>query len=441
MSNLKISFIGAGSFGFTYKLVADILSFDNLKAAEFCFMDIDRERLDNLKILLDSYFRLIGCENKAVYTTNRTEALSDAGFVFNLVKIGMMEASRQDMNVPKKFGLYQTIGDTCCVGGIFRGLRTMVFNKEMLLEMEKVSNKNAVVLNYTNPQAMTVMAAQAVSKIPFIGLCHSVQGTTRAMACTVEIPYEELNFECAGINHMAFITKFEKDSEDLYPLFKSITENSSMPSGGKYSVSPELGMVRIEMMRELGYMVTESSTHFPEYVPYFLKNKHTAEKYHIEIDRYEKNIEEKEERYFKLIKEAREDGLTVANKSDEYGANIINAMTTGVPIKIYANVMNDGLIDTLPEDSCVEVVSMVDKNGVQPCRYGSLPTQLSALCRSNINVHQLAVEAFLRGDRKYIKYAFMADPLTASTLTLSEMDKVIDELLMLQQQYFSGLFD
>ena len=436
----KISFIGAGSYGFTYKLVADVLSFPALKDFEFSFMDVKQERLDNLKIILDEYFRMTGYEKKAQYTLNMEESLTGADFVVNLVKIGFLEASIMDMDVAKKYGLYQTIGDTCGLAGIFRGLRTMVFDIDMCRMMERVSSPKAVVINYTNPQSMLVMAAEKTTKIPFIGLCHSVQGTTQTIAKYMDIPYEEVNFEAAGINHLNWVLKLERNGKDIYPEFREMVKERGIYSSSKYTgkeddVLAGLGTTRLDMLNRTGYMVTESSVHFAEYVPYYLRTPETTEQFKLVPDRYKINIQNKEKQYQACIEQAKKGELEEQKRSDEYGSMIINSMVTGDPCKVYANVMNNGLITNLPEFSSVEVACLVDKNGVSPCYYGELPTQLAALCQMNVTVHQLAVEAILKKDRRYVYWALMADPLTHSVLTPDQMQEVADELIEKQGEY------
>lgn len=442
MDKVKVAFIGAGSYGFTLKLVVDILSFEALAGCRLSFMDVDKERLDNCKILIEEYLYQNGLKNETEYTLNMEQALEGADFVINLVKIGFLEMSNLDMDIPKKYGLYQTIGDTCGVGGVFRGLRTMVFNRTLLSEMEKRSSSKAVVLNYTNPQSMTVMAASMTSRIPFIGLCHSVQGTTRQIGKLLGVPYEELDYEAGGINHMNWITKLEANGKDLYPQFRQyVMENGIYSeSEGNDDVFATLGPTRLDMLLRTGYMVTESSTHFPEYVPFYLRNKELIDRYKLIIDKYKQNIANKEKNYKGYVEAAKKHELPEFKRSVEYGSSIINSMVTDNPSKVYANVMNTGLITNLPEFSAVEVACLVDRNGVHPCHYGALPTHLAALCQSNISVHQLAVEAFLNKDKKSIVYALMADPLTHSVLTLDQMEKVVDELVSLQQEYLGEYF-
>jgi alpha-galactosidase len=444
MENLsqKIVFVGAGSYGFTFKLVVDILSFDALADSEFVFMDIDHERLSNLKTIVDAYFAKVGYKKTAVYSDQLEESLKDANFVINLVKIGRLEMSHMDMDVAKKYGLQQTIGDTCGLGGVFRGLRTMEYLIQLCKLIEKVSARNAIVLNYTNPQAMSVMAASKVSNVPVIGLCHSVQGTSNMVANYVGVPYREMDFEGAGINHMVWLTKLEHKGVDLYPRFRQLAKERGIfnDSGKDDDINAKLGTTRLDMLNRVGYMVTESSDHFAEYVPYYLRTPETTAHYRLKIDKYKSNIARKEVSYQKLVERVkRGEGLPDAKRSQEYGSMIINSMVTDEVCKIYANVMNNQLVTNLPEFSCVEVASLVDRNGVHPCHFGELPSHLAALCTQSIHVHQQAVEAIVNRKRESVYWALMLDPLTHSVLTLDQIKEVADTLLDAQQQFFPGL--
>ncbi len=439
----KIVFIGAGSYGFTFKLVADLLYIDNMKENTFVFMDIDRERLDNLKTLLDYYFKKVGYEKPVEYTTNRKEALTGASFIINLVKIGMMEACYHDMDIAKPYGLFQTIGDTSCLGGIFRGVRTMIFDIQMCKEIKEVSTKDAIVLNYSNPQATSVMAASATSKVPFIGLCHSVQGTTHQLANLLGERYEDINYEAAGINHMAWILKLEKDGVDLYPRVKQIVKERGIffeYEDGEM-IMAKLGPARLDMLNRMGYMVTESSTHFPEYVPFYLRTEELRQKYKIPVDQYKKNIANKEIGHNKLMEQVAKGELAIKERSVEYGSQIIEAMLTNKPCKIYANVMNKGLITNLPAFSAVEVPCLVDRNGVTPCYVGDLPAQLAMLCNMEINSHQMVANAILKKDKEFLVYALMADPATHSVMDLDQMKSVAYELVELEKEYLDGWFE
>ena len=433
---IKVAFIGAGSYGFTVKLVADILSFEAMENCELAFMDIDKKRVDRVKTIINTFLEKNGYAQKPLFTTSRKKALEGANFVVNLVKVGFLDASIQDMDVPKKFGLVQTIGDTSGIGGVFRGLRTMPFCIQLCKEIEEVSAPGAMVLNYTNPQAKLVMAVAATSKVPFVGLCHSVQGTTRLVANYLGVPYDKLAFEGAGVNHMCWITKLEHNNKDLYPRLRRLVKKRGIYNqNGKGESHPFLGPTRLDMLNRVGYVVTESSNHFSEYVPFYLRTEGLIEKYDIQIDQYRKNIARKEKAYDGLYREEKRERLPEFKRSFEYGSQIIHAMVTDQPTRIYGNVMNDGLVTNLPAFSCVEVACMVDRNGVQPCHFGELPTSVAALCQMEIHLHQLAVEAILNKDRRAVYHALMMDPLTHSKLTIDEIEEVVDTLVEKQKAY------
>jgi len=299
---------------------------------------------------------------------------------------------------------------------------------ELCQKIEKLSSPKAVVINYTNPQSMLVMATAKTSRIPYIGLCHSVQGTTEAIAKYMGIPYSELVYDAAGINHMNWIMKLERNGKDVYSDFRKMVREKGIYSEG-------LGTTRFDMMNRVGFVMSESSIHFAEYVPYYMRTPELRDKYKLEPDRYKGNIERKEKNYQEDIQRAKKGELKLLARSHEYGSMIINSIVTNAQSKIYANVMNKGLITNLPEFSSVEVACLVDGNGVQPLHYGELPTQLAALCQSNISVHQLAVEAILKKDKRYVYWALMADPLTHSLLSLDQIEEVADDLIGRQKDY------
>ncbi len=434
---IKIAFIGAGSYGFTVKLVADILSFDELRDSELTFMDVDPKRMERVKTIVNAYLKKEGYPQKPLYTRSRKKALEGANFIVNLVKVGFLEASIQDMDVPKKFGLKQTIGDTSGIGGVFRGLRTMPFNIQLCKEIEEVSAPGALVLNYTNPQGMLIMASAATSKVPIIGLCHSVQGTSRLVARYLDVPFDEFAFEGAGINHMCWLTKFEHNNKDLYPRLRRLVKQRGIYNqmSGKKDLGPFLGTTRLDMLNRTGYVVTESSNHFAEYVPFYLRTEELIERYDLKIDQYRNNISGKEKRYDGMYRQAKKGKLPEFNRSFEYGSQIIHSMVTDEPCRIYGNVMNNGLVTNLPEFSCVEVACLVDRNGIHPCHFGELPTAVAAMCRMEIHVHQLAVEAILNKSRRSVYHALMMDPLTHSKLTIDEIEEVVDTLVEKQRTY------
>jgi alpha-galactosidase len=322
---------------------------------------------------------------------------------------GYKPGTATDFEIPKKYGLRQTIADTLGIGGIMRALRTIPVLLDICRDIERLC-PNVTFLNYVNPMAMNCWAISRASKIKTVGLCHSVQGTAKELAHDITVPPEEINFLCAGINHMAFYLKFEKDDQDLFP---------------------SKNRVRYEMLKRLGYFVTESSEHFSEYVPYFIKRDRPdlIEKFNIPFDEYIRRSERNVERWESQRAAFEGDTPIEIKRSHEYGSLIIHSMETGIPRVVYGNVPNYHLIDNLPQGCCVEVPCLIDKNGIQPTRIGSLPPQLAALMQTNINVQTLTVEAALTGKREHIYHAAMLDPHTAAELDLEQIWSLVDDLI------------
>ena len=346
----------------------------------------------------------------------------DADYVINMVQIGGYKPSTViDFEIPKKYGLRQTIADTLGIGGIFRGLRTIPFMMDLCNDMEEQC-PDALLLNYTNPMAMLCWAVNQYSGIANIGLCHSVQGTAQQLCHDMGIPYNEVNYLCAGINHMAFYLKFEHNGRDLYPEIHRVVEEGRVPDWNR---------VRYEMLKWLGYFVTESSEHFAEYTPYFIRRDHPEyiERFNVPLDEYIRRCEVQIAGW-EAQREKMERGEDLeVKRSDEYGALIIHSMETNTPRVVYGNVENNGLIDNLIPGSCVEVPCLVDKNGIQPTRIGSLPPQLAALMMTNVNVQSLTVEAALTGRKEHIYQAAMLDPHTSQDLGLDDIRALVDDMI------------
>jgi len=317
-----------------------------------------------------------------------------------------------------------------------RGLRTIPVFQSMLKEMEELC-PNATHINYVNPMVMNCWAMNSTSSINTVGLCHSVQHTAGDLAKDINVPIEEIDYLCAGINHLAFYLKFERNGEDLYPLINKVAASGSIPSRGDVGrsdggVSGLSDAVRYRVLEELGYFVTESSEHFSEYVPWFVKpgREDLIERFGIPLDEYLHRCEHQLEGWHNLRQELEnpETQLQV-NKSDEYGATIIHSMHTGTPSLIYGNVTNTGLIDNLPQECVVEVPCDVSDQGIVPRAIGRMPPQLTALMQTNINVQALTVEAALTGNREHIYHAALFDPLTAAVLSMDEIHAMVDELI------------
>jgi alpha-galactosidase len=409
----KIAFVGAGSTVFTRNLVGDVLSMPELAGeTTFALMDIDEERLR----AAERVTRGLGA-TRVEATRDRRTALDGADYVVTSFQVGGLPATRIDFDVPKRFGVRQTIADTLGVGGIMRGLRTIPVLLDVARDMEERCPE-ALLLQYVNPMAMLCWALAEASPIRTVGLCHSVQHTAGELAADLGVPAEELDYHVAGVNHLAFFLSLEREGEDLYPALHRIVEDGRVPENNR---------VRYEVMRHLGYFVTESSEHFAEYVPWFIK-RHRPEL----IERFNIPLDEYIERSERAAAESW-DIPEAVERSDEYGADIIRACETGEPFRFNGNVPNthEGvqLIDNLPPDCCVEVPCVASASGIDPQRVGALPRQLAALMQTNVNVQGLTVEAALTGRREPAYHAAMLDPHTAAELPLDDITRLVDELL------------
>ena len=452
----KITFIGAGSTVFAKRLLVDILSFPELANSTISLHDIDEERLHTSEVVARKLAQALDAHPTIEATTDRRTALDGADYAISMFQVaGYKPGTVIDFEIPKKYSLRQTIGDTLGIGGIMRALRTIPVLLEMTQDMEELC-PGVTFLNYVNPMAMNCWAISRASKVKTVGLCHSVQGTAAQLAYDIGVPLEEINYLCAGINHMAFYLRFERKTEDgvedLYPRLRQVVEEGRVPDWNR---------VRYEMLTRLGYFVTESSEHFAEYVHWFIKRDRPdlIERFNIPLDEYiqrckaqikawelmQEKLESPESSDEESLRAALStidvmptmvefiihtfkdiDKVTI---SGEYAPLIIHSMETGMPRVVYGNVPNRGLIDNLPQGCIVEVPCMVDKNGVQPTRIGALPPHLAALMQTNINVQALTVEAALTGKREHIYNATMLDPHTAAELDLDQIWNLVDDLI------------
>jgi alpha-galactosidase len=422
-SKRKITFIGAGSTVFAKNLLVDILSFPDLADSQLCLFDVDAERLQTSEIVANRIAQTLGIQPKIETTTDRARAFDGATYAINMIQVGgYRPGTVTDFEIPRKYGLRQTIADTLGIGGIMRALRTVPVLIEMCQEMEQRC-PDVVHLNYVNPMAINCWALTRAARIRTIGLCHSVQHTARDLATDIGVPLEEINYLVAGINHMAFYLKFERNGEDLYPLIHKVIEEGRVPPDNR---------VRYDMLRRLGYFVTESSEHFAEYVPWYIKRERAdlIERYNIPLDEYPRRCE-RQIREWKFLRKSLETPETPLDmeRSVEYGSGIIHSMETGVPRVVYANLENTNLITNLPPGCCVEVPCLVEKNGIQPTHIGALPPHLAALMQTSINVQALTVEALLTGKREYISHAAMLDPHTGAELDLDQIWQLVDDLI------------
>ena len=423
----KITFIGAGSTVFTKNLLGDILSFPELANATIALHDIDTERLKTSEIVAHKVAQAVGANPTISSTTERRDALAGADYVICMIQVaGYKPGTVVDFEIPKKYGLRQTIADTLGIGGIMRALRTIPVLLDICHDMEDVC-PDALLLNYVNPMAMNCWAIDRATRIKTVGLCHSVPHTASELAQDLQVPVEEINYVVAGINHMAFYLNFERMTEagpvDLYPQLRQVLAD------GRF---PPTNSVRYEMFKHLGYFVTESSEHFSEYVPWFIKRDRPdlIEQFNIPLDEYITRCENQIAGWEKMRSDFEDPNSTLEVKqSVEYGSLIIHSMETGQPRVIYGNVPNNGLIDNLPAGCCVELPCLVDHNGIQPTKIGSLPPHLAALMQTNINVQALTVEAAVTGKREHIYHAAMLDPHTAAELDLTQIHALVDDLI------------
>ncbi len=418
----KITFVGAGSTVFARNLIGDILSYPELQASEICLFDIDADRLATSELVARRLVEANGAPATITATTDRREALTGANYVLTMIQVGGYKPSTVvDFEIPKKYGLRQTIADTLGIGGIMRGLRTIPVIFDICRDMEELC-PDALLLNYVNPMAMLCWAVDRATSIKSVGLCHSVQGTAEQLAEDIGVPIEEITYRSAGINHMAFYLTFERDGVDLYPEIRRVYDEGRQPNWN---------LVRYEVLKNFGYFVTESSEHFSEYVPWFIKRDRPdlVDNFNIPLDEYPRRCEKQIAGWASLRAEYESGKDIELKRTHEYAATIIRSMETGDPSVIYGNVGNHGLISNLPADCCVEVPILVDRNGIQPTKIGALPPHLAALMQTNINVQALTVEAALTGKREHIYYAAMLDPHTAAELDLTQIHSLVDDLL------------
>ena len=443
----KLTIIGAGSTVFTKNIVVDLLTIEQFKSIEIALMDIDQNRLIKTKEVLEIIAKKMGATPKISLHTNRRESLLDADFVQTTIQVGGYKPSTViDFEIPKKFGLKQTIADTLGIGGIMRSLRTIPVLLNIAEDIEQVC-PNALWMQYVNPMCTNMIAINKVfPNIRNIGLCHSVQGTAEMLAEDLQENINNISYQCAGINHMAFFQKFEKIStgEDLYPKLKRLADqilsDKKISSRTKKQEYPGRNLhekVRYEILKRFGFFVTESSEHFAEYVPWFIKpnKEELIEKYKIPVDEYILRCEYYSELWNELDKDISIITNEAIKRSHEYASYIIDAIVNNNKFTVYGNVMNNGLIENLPSNCCVEVPCIVDNKGFYPQKIGRLPEQLSALMRTNINVQILTAEAALTKKREHIYHAAMLDPLTSSHLSIEEIYALTDEMLEAHADY------
>ncbi|MFB8280381.1 alpha-glucosidase/alpha-galactosidase [Nocardia colli] len=421
----KIVFVGAGSVEFTQGLLADLLAFPELQHAHVALHDIDRERLETAEAAARFIAEARGAAPKITAHTDRRTALEGADFVINTVQIGMGAATEIDFDIPARYGLRQTIGDTLGIGGIFRGLRTFPFLKALGADIAEVCPE-AWLLNYTNPMVMNVQyLREATGLTRVVGVCHSVYWTVRGLAELVDVPFEEVSYRAAGVNHQAWVLEFTHAGENLYDRLDALIEKE-----------PELRRrVRVDMYRRLGYYPTETSEHSSEYVPWYLHHGSEVERLRIPVGEYLGTVADNVAVYETTRRLLAEGKPLEVQSTMEYAPQIIHSIVSGTPRTVYGNVPNRGLITNLPPDCIVEVPCLVDGSGVHPQPMGALPPQLAALNQAYLNVTGLVVSAAVDNDPRHIRHAAMVDPATAATLTVDQIWALCDEMV----QAHSGL--
>lgn len=452
---IKVTMMGAGS-GFTPALSNDILSIPGNLGGTIALVDIDADRLETMRGLIEKLIAQRGYEGKwqVLASTDRRSVLPGSDYVTNCIEVSGLACVRFDNDIPKKYGVDQCIGDTLGPGGLFKSLRTIPVFLNVLRDAEELC-PNAIVLNYTNPMSMLCLASARVSRMPVVGLCHSVQGTSHLLARRADVPYSEMVWECAGINHLAWFTKLEHKGEDLYPRLKAKAEAEiaqALAEGrphqekqGKYEYEApphQRDLVRKDMMLHFGAFITESSGHLSEYLPYYRKRRDILDAYCREgydggssfyADNWPGWRARADEERAAMV---RGDKPVGGERSWEYASWIIEAREKDTPFRIHGNVPNTGgLIENLPHDGVVEVSCMIDQTGVNPTRYGKLPAQMAGVCQLNMAMIELGAQAAIERDIEKAIYALMLDPLTAAVCSPKEIKAMTLELFEAEKQF------
>jgi len=434
MAGPKITYIGAGSSVFAAQLIRDLVATPGLDGGTFALVDIDAERLDLSRRLTEKVIAVSRKDWQVVSSTQREELLPETDYLINSIEVAGLACVDYDYEIPLKYGVDQCIGDTIGPGGIFKALRTGPEWLQIVADTQRLAPE-AVVMNYTNPMSILTLAAARTASVPVVGLCHSVQGTSRLLATFLGVPYEELQWRCAGINHNAWFTTLEHQGQDLYPRLRELAQDPAI-----YEQEP----VRLEVMLHLGAFVTESSGHFSEYVSYFRKRpdlirRYARSGYRGESGFYARNWprwrQENADQARALLAETKPIELF---RGHEYASYIVEAIELDRPAEIHGNVTNEGSITNLPASGNVEVACRIDAGGIQPQPFGPLPEQLAALNRAHMAVHELVVQALIDRDREKARLALMLDPLTAAVCSLEEISRLFDEMWAAEQPYLTA---
>lgn len=419
----KITFIGAGSTVFAKNVLGDVMATEALQDFELALFDIDAERLKDSEMMLNTIKNTLGSKCVIRSYADRKEALRGAKYVVNAIQVGGYEpCTVTDFEIPKKYGLRQTIADTVGIGGIFRNLRTIPVMLDFAADMQEVC-PDALFLNYTNPMAVLTNVMNTYGGIQTVGLCHSVQVCVRRLFEDLDLDTAGVKSKIAGINHMAWLLEVSRDGVDLYPEIKRRAREKQKEK--------HHDMVRYELMLNFGYYVTESSEHNAEYHPYFIKRNYPEliDRLNIPLDEYPRRCVNQIEGWKKMREELVGNQSLTHQRSHEYASYILEAMETNKPYKIGGNVMNTGLITNLPKEACVEVPCLVDRSGIQPTYIGDLPPQLAALNRTNINTQLLTIEAAITQKKEHIYHAALLDPHTSAELSIDDIIAMCDDLI------------
>ncbi len=434
---INITMIGAGSF-FTNSVLKDVILIPGHKGGELRLIDIDEARLTLAHKLMQKIVDEAGQSHlwKIYASTNRRELLPGSDYLINSIEVSGIECVRFDNDIPLEYGVSQNIGDTIGPGGLFKALRTVPVWLQILRDAEELCPR-ALVLNYTNPMNVMCLASARTSSMEVVGLCHSVQGTSRMLAEYAGVPYEQVQWQCAGINHLAWFTEFNGPQGTLYPnLFEQARDRNSAFAKAE--------PVRTDMMLHFGAFITESSGHLSEYLPYYRKRKDLLDKYtdtgyrgqeSFYADNWPQWRLGQDENRRKLI-----NGETPIEfkRSWEYGAWIIESVEKNVPITIYGNVANNGCIENLPSDGCVEVACLINHNRVQPTRFGRLPKQMAAICDSNMRMFDLAADACIHKSKELAIHSLMLDPLTSAVCCPAEIKEMFGKMAEAEAEFLPG---
>lgn len=414
-----ITFLGAGSVVFTRELLADLLNFDELRGVTLSLHDIDPERLETAEAIARRTAEQLGARPEIRTSLDRRRALEGSTYVINAIQVGMHAATVRDFEIPAKYGLRQTIGDTLGVGGIFRALRTFPVLEGIAHDMREIC-PDAWLLNYTNPMAMNIGYLAAIAPdLNTVGLCHSVYWTVHDLCELLGVPLDEVDYTGAGVNHQAWLLRWEHRGESLYPKLDALLEKDENLRR----------RVRMDMYRRLGYFPTETSEHSSEYVPWYLHSDAEVERLRIPVGDYLRISQDNLDEYSRVRADVLAGKpLDLHRDATEYAPQVIHSMETGTIRRIHANVANRGLISNLPENYAVEVPCVVDRLGVRPERVGALPAQCAAVNRPFVSVGELTIRAVLDGDPAKVRQAAMVDPNTAATLPLDRIWELCDEL-------------